>query len=191
MQVGCAEPLAQAYLAVLARRAAGQRGRVKQLLDTRLNQLRGSRDKPPPLTAAQAPQGSAGHTRALAELTLELTQHAAQCEALVFDPASGQPGESSATCYFRATWSRLSTDKRVTQALAQAPKNAGPINAHKLVLASLAAMRQISPDYLLRFTAYVDTLIGLAQHSPANGTLAKTPKPANVPKRAKKTKKGA
>jgi hypothetical protein len=64
---------------------------------------------------------------------------------------------------FRNTWSKLSVDKRVTKALAQAPKNAGPINSHSLVLRSLALMREVSPDYLNRFTSYVDTLLCLEQ----------------------------
>lgn len=65
--------------------------------------------------------------------------------------------------YFRETWSRLSVGKRVTQELDQAPKNAGPINSHMLVLRSLEKMRDISPDYLSRFTSYVDTLLSLDQ----------------------------
>ena len=64
---------------------------------------------------------------------------------------------------FRSTWSKLSVDNRVTKALAQAPKNAGPINSHSLVLRSLALMRDISPDYLNRFTSFVDTLLCLEQ----------------------------
>ena len=53
--------------------------------------------------------------------------------------------------------------KRVTQELDNAPKNAGPINSHMLVLRSLASMRDISPDYLSRLTSYVDTLLSLDQ----------------------------
>lgn len=64
---------------------------------------------------------------------------------------------------FRNTWSKLSVDKQVAQALEQAPKNAGPINSHMLVLRSLALMRDISPDYLNRFMSYADTLLCLDQ----------------------------
>ncbi|MDB5838399.1 MAG: hypothetical protein JWQ23_351 [Herminiimonas sp.] len=64
---------------------------------------------------------------------------------------------------FRNIWSKLSVDKQVTQALEQAPKNAGPINSHMLVLRSLALMRDISPDYLNRFISYADTLLYLDQ----------------------------
>jgi hypothetical protein len=65
---------------------------------------------------------------------------------------------------FRNTWSKLSVDKQVAQALEQAPKNAGPINSHMLVLRSLALMRDISPDYLNRFISYAETLLSLDQH---------------------------
>jgi len=64
---------------------------------------------------------------------------------------------------FRNTWSKLSADKQVTQALEQAPTNAGPINSHMLVLRSLELMRDISPDYLNRFMSYADTLLCLDQ----------------------------
>jgi hypothetical protein len=83
----------------------------------------------------------------------------------------------------RNTWAKLSVDKQVAQALAQAPKNAGPINSHMLVLRSLALMRDISPDYLNRFMSYVDTLLCLEQ-----GEKEKLDKPKKRPvtKAAKK-----
>lgn len=59
----------------------------------------------------------------------------------------------------RATWARMSVDKQLSLAMKQAPKNAGPINSHMLVLRSLAMMQAISPDYLSRVVSYVDTLL--------------------------------
>ncbi|HYD80546.1 MAG TPA: DUF2894 domain-containing protein [Paucimonas sp.] len=64
---------------------------------------------------------------------------------------------------FRDTWSKLSVDRQLAQAREQAPKNAGPINSHMLVLRSLTLMRDISPDYLNRFMSYADTLLCLDQ----------------------------
>ena len=61
----------------------------------------------------------------------------------------------------RNVWTTLSTSRQVTRALEQAPKNAGPINSHMLVLRSLALMRDVSPDYLNRFMSYADTLLSL------------------------------
>lgn len=63
----------------------------------------------------------------------------------------------------KKTWSTLSASRQVTRALEQAPKNAGPINSHMLVLRSLALMREVSPDYLGRFMSYADTLLYLDQ----------------------------
>lgn len=103
----------------------------------------------------------------LADLTRHLAQQApdhvdAGFEGM-FHAATGLRRELKTTRYFRNTWSKLSVEKRVTQALRQAPKNAGPINSHSLVLRSLALMRDISPDYLNQFTSYVDTLFCLDQ----------------------------
>lgn len=84
---------------------------------------------------------------------------------------------------FRSTWSKLSIDKQLAQALEQAPANAGPINSHMLVLRSLALMRDIAPDYLNRFMSYADTLLSLdpGEKEPPGKT---TKRP--VAKRAKK-----
>jgi hypothetical protein len=62
---------------------------------------------------------------------------------------------------FRKQLSQIRVQKQVTHAMAQAPQNAGPINSHMLVLRSLGLMRDISPDYLHRFMAHVDTLLCL------------------------------
>ena len=75
----------------------------------------------------------------------------------------GLRAELHTTQYFRETWSKLNVGKRVTQELHHLPQNAGPLNSHRLVLRSLATMRDISPDYLSRFTSYVDTLLCLDQ----------------------------
>jgi hypothetical protein len=61
----------------------------------------------------------------------------------------------------RATWARMSVDKQLALAMKQAPKNAGPINSHMLVLRSLAMMQELSPNYLSRMVSYVDTLLFL------------------------------
>jgi len=91
----------------------------------------------------------------------DLIHHMAQRSSNNVDAGVGF--ELQTTQFFRDTWSKLSVGKRVMQELAQAPKNAGPINSHNLVLRSLATMRGISPDYLSRFTSYVDTLLSLDQ----------------------------
>ena len=64
---------------------------------------------------------------------------------------------------FRKQLGRISVQKKISKAIAQAPQNAGPINSHMLVLRSLGIMRDVSPDYLNRFMAHVDTLLCLDQ----------------------------
>ncbi|HEY8905673.1 MAG TPA: DUF2894 domain-containing protein [Rhodoferax sp.] len=104
---------------------------------------------------------SGAHGTPLGELTQQLVQHRSpEADARLNRNAGIRPALNN-TQFFRNTWAKLSIDKRVTQALGQAPKNAGPINSHLLVLRSLALMRDISPDYLNRLTAYVDALLCL------------------------------
>ena len=71
------------------------------------------------------------------------------------------PAAPKELAYFRNTWSKLNAERQLTQALSQAPENAGPLNSHLLVLQSLKAMRETSPDYLRRFMSYVDALLWL------------------------------
>ena len=87
---------------------------------------------------------------------------------------------------FRNTWSKLSVDKQVAQALELAPTNAGPINSHMLVLRSLTLMRDISPDYLNRFMSYADTLLCLDQGEKEKPVSPKKPQTAKAARAAKK-----
>jgi hypothetical protein len=97
----------------------------------------------------------------------------------------GQPPELKTSRVFRNTWSKLSVDRQVAKALDQAPKNAGPINSHMLVLRALTLMRDISPDYLNRFTSYVDTLLALDQVEIGKPVPAKKAAPRAAVKPAK------
>lgn len=69
-----------------------------------------------------------------------------------------RPTELKAVQQFRSTWQRLSTDQRLSKALAQVPRNAGPLNSQRLIHRTLTVMRDVSPEYLERFVAYVDAL---------------------------------
>lgn len=73
--------------------------------------------------------------------------------------------ELKAVRNFRKTWSKLSVDKQLAQAIGQVPENAGPLNSHLLVIRALTQMRDIAPDYLNRFMSYVDALLWLEQAS--------------------------
>ena len=50
---------------------------------------------------------------------------------------------------------------RIRHAIEHAPKDAGPINAHRLVSRAIAEMQKLSPEYLDRFVNYTDTLMAL------------------------------
>jgi len=99
----------------------------------------------------------------LGALVRQLEQHSPQTTDARLERNAGSRSELKTIRNFRNTWAKLSVDKQVAQALEQAPKNAGPINSHMLVLRSLALMRDISPDYLNRFISYADTLLCLDQ----------------------------
>ncbi len=133
---------------------------------------------------------------ALGELTQYIAEQSADGTAPHANVISGlgQPPELKTSRVFRNTWSKLSVDRQVANALDQAPKNAGPINSHMLVLQALTLMRDLSPDYLNRFTSYVDTLLALDQAEVSKPVPAKKAAPraaAKSTKPAVATKKAA
>jgi hypothetical protein len=108
---------------------------------------------------------SSSQTQAsLGTLLRELEPHFPNAHATGFAVHTKSRPELKTIRNFRNTWSTLSADKQVAHALAHAPKNAGPINSHILVVRSLALMRDISPDYLKHFLSYADTLLCLDQY---------------------------
>lgn len=89
-----------------------------------------------------------------------------------FAPASFAPRELKSLEYFRSTWSRLSTQRRLTQSLAKVPDKAGPLNSHHLVHRALSTMRELSPAYLEHFMTHVDALLWLDQVNSASSASA-------------------
>ena len=99
-------------------------------------------------------------------------------------PAPAQPQRGAAPTpelqalgYFRQTWAKLAVHRSLNQSIAKTPKNAGPLNSHRLVLRSLEVMREVSPEYLNRFVGYVDALLVLD----GMGSPAPAPAPAPAP----------
>lgn len=99
----------------------------------------------------------------LGDLACSVTQRTPEHFDARLEVTAGSRSEQKSVQYFRDTWSKLSAAKQVNQALGQAPKNAGPINSHRVVLRSVELMRDISPDYLNRFMSHVNTLLCLDQ----------------------------
>jgi len=180
-----ADPVRFAYLEALARRAALQPDAVRQPLIARIvREAEALAERQP--AAASPDTGNPPPASPLADLLAYLGEHTLDASSF---PSSGtararrlsQPkgGAAPATelksvAYFRQTWSKLSTEQQLTQTLAQAPENAGPMNSQHLVLRALQAMRDLSPDYLQGFMSYVDTLIWLEQANPLKAAAARS-----------------
>ena len=122
---------------------------------------------------------------AAGDLTRSLARQSANKVDAHSTVTTGLRTELHTTQYFRETWSKLTVVKRVTQELHRLSPNAGPINSHRLVLRSLATMRDISPDYLSRFTSYVDTLLCLDQCDKNKQVLTKITDNGDSGKKAK------
>lgn len=103
------------------------------------------------------------HRTSLGDLARYLAQQSPENDDVLLGGIAGSRAELKSVRHFRNTWSKLSVDRQLAQALDQAPENPGPLNSHMLVLRSLALMRDTSPDYLNRFMTYVDTLLCLDQ----------------------------
>ena len=78
-------------------------------------------------------------------------------------PMAGTAPDMKSVQRFRDVWSHIAAEQQVSRAIVQGPENAGPLNSHRLVLRSLALMRSLSPDYLGRFLAQMETLLWLDQ----------------------------
>ena len=149
------------YIETLAMRSQAQSGPARvllqaklqealQRLDGRMNMADHVKDAPEPLPSP---------------LAMLLNDMGSKSAPQGSSRSAGWPPENPRIQAFKKQLSQISVQKQVTQAIAQAPQNAGPINSHMLVLRSLGLMRNISPDYLNRFMAHVDTLLCLKEAS--------------------------
>ena len=150
------DPVGWHYLQVLAERTRNQTGPAHALLQAKLNtalaqlQLRLAKPQTPgTLPSSQTPS----------PLSALLQDMAAPSAQRPLSPSGHGRLDNPRVEQFRQQLGKISVQKQVTQAIAQAPQNAGPINSHMLVLRSLGLMRDLSPDYLNRFMGYVDTLL--------------------------------
>lgn len=156
------DPVGWHYTEQLAKRAAQATGPAQMLLHTKHEKA--LQDLKARLVATQTsgltkqpymPATPSPLAQLLQEMTLASGPHANSASMTTWKP------ESPRIQQFRQQLGKISVQKQVTQAMAQAPQNAGPINSHMLVLRSLGLMRNASPDYLNRFMVYVDTLLCL------------------------------
>lgn len=153
------------YIEVLAQRARAQTGPAQRLLHNKLEralrELQARLDTAaPPATATSAVTASPSPLAALLK-DMAGQPLATPTAGTAAAPSSSWRSESPRVRQFRQQLSKISVQKQVTQAIAQAPVNAGPINSHMLVLRALGLMRDLSPDYLNRFMTHLDTLLCL------------------------------
>ena len=184
------DPLRFHLIEALARRAAGQGGAARRLLNARLRDLIAAYET----SVAQAGAGSASAdpvARAATALAAGSAPAAATATALptarrplvdLLNYIQQQTAESDAhrtlrkvalqratypelpeIDYFRDALSKVSTNRQVRQSLERVPENAGPLNSNHLVHRSLLMMRELSPGYLRHFLAYVDGLSWMEQ----------------------------
>ncbi len=163
------DPVRFRFLEALARRAEGHSGEARRRLDERLVRAAtalGERCAASPSANALATGDSAPPASPLAELLAHIRDHA-------LPEAPSHPhhaaadvaprGELKSVAYFQRTWSQMSIDQQLAQALAQVPENAGPFNPEFLAMRALQRLREIAPAYLRHWLPYLDGLIWLEQ----------------------------
>ena len=139
--------------------------------------VEGPAPNPAPRKSRPKAQSEAAPQSAPMSLLGQLNQHiqTASFPLGVADGSNGSRGlahtglrDLISAIRFRETWARISAETEVDEAIHRAPENAGPLNAHNLVLRTLNLMRDLSPDYLRRFLNHTESLMWLDQ---ANGQL--------------------
>lgn len=157
-------PVQFRYIEALTSRAQSHQGRVRQSLDHKLAQAIG-RLKTQCAALDQADTiNTAPQRRSPLRALLDYIGQQGLAQESPDGNDANPTTELKTVRQFRSTWSKFSVDQQLSKDLELAPKNAGPINSHMLTLRALAAMRDISPDYLNRFVSYVDTLLFLEQN---------------------------
>lgn len=153
MRPDIASTIRAQLIAAMEQRAATLDGEAQRTLEARLAELRAldtdASDKTPD---ANAPLP---HPSPLRELLDHLAREAS--------PERAAYPDVPALADFRQLWSTLRADSQLRQSVAHVPTDAGPLNSTALASRAIALMRELSPDYLRSFLAYVDDLAWLEQ----------------------------
>ena len=164
------DPVRFRYLEVLAGRLPAQPPAVRLVLAGRLHaalagyaaRARAAAPVPPPATPrAKAPSALEALNRDLAARARADADVEADADALMLHGPSISDLQSVRR--FGEVWAEIAAEQQVAQAITRGPENAGPLNAHRLVLRSLALMQSLSPDYLRHFLSQMDSLLWLEQ----------------------------
>ncbi len=159
------DPVRFRYLEVLAERLPAQPQAVQRVLAGRLQaavadyagRVRTAALQPPAIvitTASSSP---------LVQLNRDLTARAQADAANALVDGGASVSDMKSVRRFSEVWSKISAEQQVAQAFTRGPENAGPLNAHRLMLRSLALMQSLSPDYLRHFLSQMDSLLWLEQ----------------------------
>lgn len=177
---GQLDPVRLHYIEALARRTLAHEGNVRYLLDAKLSSALSAFQERLVLAEVKGVQQatvSVATDEQCTPLGMLVRQLGQQLPAPVTGlrkPPAAPSQELKTLRGARNIWSTLSVEKQVAKELAQAPKNAGPINSHMLILRSLTLMHTISPQYLNSFMAYAETLLCLDQcDNEKSGTVKK------------------
>lgn len=157
------DPVRFQRIMALERRAATQEGEVRRLLDERLAELINAYAADLDTATAATRHAVSGELRparpsiALADLMQHISSSTPQRDV------SPLPSRSDSAVFddLRQVCAEVRTESQLRQALTPAPADAGPLNSASLVHRALTRMRDLSPDYLEHFIAYVDALSGL------------------------------
>lgn len=164
------DPVRFRYLEVLAGRLPAQPPAVRLVLAGRLHaaladyaaRARAAAPVPPPATPrAKVPSALEALNRDLAARARADADVEADADALMLHGPSISDLQSVRR--FGEVWAEIAAEQQVAQAITRGPENAGPLNAHRLVLRSLALMQSLSPDYLRHFLSQMDSLLWLEQ----------------------------
>lgn len=189
------DPLRFRFLQALAARAADADGEVRRLLDRRLDEAMAAyrQQVDRPRAAAPSPGGGTPRPGPLADLLAHLARHAGPAAApgTPITAGGGAAPELKTVRAFRATWTRLRTERRLSETLARVPDQAGPLNSQHLVHRALRLMHDASPGTLEHFLAYADSLMAMEQLLPAaTGPALRDTAPRPAPPRRGATPSG-
>lgn len=159
------DPVRFQRIMALGQRTAAQEGDVRRLLDERLVELVNAYADDLATATATARSANSGAPRAargtaMADLIQHIASNTPQRDAVPSDPS---PSRSDSPVFddLRQVCAEVRTESQLRQALTPAPADAGPLNSASLVHRALTRMRDVSPEYLEHFVAYVDALSAL------------------------------
>ena len=180
MRTSAASVVRLQMAAALEKRAAGQGGEVRRLLDDRLALL--ARE---PVVDCAGNASREAHSEADKSSLLPSLSALAVLLAEAAAARSHAVPAVDAVDQFRRIWSTVRTESQLRQSMQQAPDNAGPLNSAALVHRAIALMRGISPGYLQHFLSYVDDLSSIEALFGSASAAKETPRVASAKKRAK------